>query len=260
MGEFALKCFGVGDGWPCADRNHASFLYRFGKTSILVDCGEAISGSYHAARLSYDTVDRIFISHLHADHLAGFFMLMQGFWLEGRKKALTVHLPTDGIKPVQQVLRAGMIFKELLRFRLSFEALRAGRPVMVGNTRVMAHSTTHLDRLRKLYQKKYPLRFDAFSFLLEAGRLRVGHSADIGRPADLEPLLQKPLDLLVCELAHFKAEELFRYLNGRGIKRIVFVHLARAYWENLGRVRRLATRMLPDTRCFFPHDREEISF
>ncbi len=260
MAEFALKCFGVGDGWPCAGRNHASFLYRFGKVSILIDCGETVSGSYHASRLPYDAIDRIFISHLHADHLAGFFMLMQGFWLEGRKKALTVHMPADGIKPAGQMLRAGMIFKELLRFQLRFQALRAGGAVNVGNVRVTAHRTTHLERLRKLYQKKYPLRFDAFSFLLEAGRMRVGHSADIGRPADLEPLLQKPLDLLVCELAHFKAEELFRYLNGRDIKRVVFVHLARTYWENLGPVRRLAAKMLPGMRCFFPRDHEEISF
>src|SRR5882672_8610337 len=87
MGKLTLRCFGVGDGWPCADRKHASFLYRFDKVSILVDCGEPISSSYKASGLSYDAIDRIFISHLHFDHIAGFFMLMQGFWLERRQKA-----------------------------------------------------------------------------------------------------------------------------------------------------------------------------
>src|ERR1051325_11930468 len=40
MAEFSLTCFGVGDGWPCADRKHAAFLYRFGHATILIDCGE----------------------------------------------------------------------------------------------------------------------------------------------------------------------------------------------------------------------------
>src|SRR3954468_20302808 len=104
MGKFALKCFGVGDGWRCADRNHSSFLYRFGQTNFLVDCGEPLSRSYKTSGLSYDAFDRIFISHLHSDHTGGFFMFLQGLWLEGRTKALPVHMPTDGIKPFQQML------------------------------------------------------------------------------------------------------------------------------------------------------------
>jgi ribonuclease BN (tRNA processing enzyme) len=259
MGKFALKCFGVGDGWPCADRNHASFLYRFGKESILIDCGEPISSRYKATGLPYDTIDRIFISHLHADHVAGFLMLMQGFWLERRKKELPVHLPTDGIEPLAEMLKAGMVFDELLQFRLRFVALQAGKPVMTGKVRVTPHRSSHLERLRQVFQKKYPLKFEAFSFLIEAGRLRIGHSADIGRPEDLEPLLQRPLDLLVCELSHFRPEDMFRYLNRRKVKRVVFVHLGRAEWNDLKGTRRLAEKMLGRISVTFARDGEEIT-
>src|SRR5205823_1827426 len=82
----SLKCFGTGDGWPSADRNHSSFLYRFGQTRVLIDCGEGISRSYKASGLSYNAVDGIFLSHMHADHTGGFLMLMQGMWLEKRRK------------------------------------------------------------------------------------------------------------------------------------------------------------------------------
>jgi hypothetical protein len=151
-----------------------------------------------------------------------------------------------------------MVFKELLQFPLRFEGLREGRAVTTRGVRVTPYRSSHLAQLKKAFQKKYRQRFEAFSFLLESKGLRIGHSADLGRPEDLEPLLKKPLDLLVCELAHFNAGDLFRYLQGRDIKRIVFVHLARPYWENLEKTRQFAASMLPGIRCDFPRDDEEI--
>ncbi|EEF59901.1 MBL fold metallo-hydrolase [Pedosphaera parvula] len=260
MSQLSVKCFGVGDGWPCADRNHSSFLYRFGKTSFLIDCGEPLDRSYKASGLSYDAFDRIFLSHLHADHIGGFFMLMQGLWLESRKKELLVHMPREGLKPLRQMLNAACIFDELLEFRLRFEALRAGTAVLSKDVRVTPFRSTHLDRLRKTFQKKYPQKFEAFCFLIEAGKMRIGHSADIGSPEDLAPLLSKPLDLLVCELAHFRPEELFDYLQQHEIKRIAFIHLGRSHWEHLKKIRRLSIKMLPDVEIHFPKDQEEIRF
>jgi ribonuclease Z len=259
MHKFSLTCFGVGDGWPCADRTHAAFLYRFGKATLLIDCGEPISCNYKATGLDYDTIDRIFISHLHSDHIAGFFMLMQGFWLEQRQKDLPIHLPADGIKPLRQMLDAAYLFDELLAFRLLFEPLHAGEPVVTHNVRVTPFRSSHLDSLRTSFQKKYPQDFTAYCFLLESDRLRIGHSADIGAPEDLSPLLEKPLDLLVCELAHFKPQDLFRYLKGRDIKRIVFTHVGRRYWDDLEETRLLAAKMLPDIPFSFAHDGEEVT-
>jgi ribonuclease Z len=250
----------VGDGFPDADRNHASFLYRLGKTSILIDCGEPIDSRFKASGLGYDLVDGIVISHLHADHIGGFLMLMQGCWLEGRRKDLSVHVPRDAVKPMRGLLTLALLFEELLKFRLRFSPLSAGKPVAVREVRITPFRTTHLDRVRARFQRKYRSVFVAHCFLLEAGRLRIGHSADLGRPEDLEPLLSKPLDLLVCEMAHFGPEAILSYLQGRRIKRIVFVHLAQAYWVDLPRIRRLAARMLPDIPHTFPKDGAVLRF
>jgi len=257
-GKFNVRCLGVGDGWPSADRRHSSFLYRLGKNTILIDCGDGASSGYKSTHLPCDLVDRIFISHLHSDHSAGFFILMQGFWLEQRKKELRVSLPADGIKPVSQMLEASYIYPELLPFQLRLEALHAAKPVAVGDARVTAFRTSHLDRLRKSFKKKYPQTFDAFSFLIEASGLRIGHSADLGRVEDLGPLVRQPLDLLVCELAHFRAEDLFTYLNGRNIKRVIFTHVARPYWQDLKNTRQLAAKMLTRIPFAFARDNDEF--
>jgi ribonuclease BN (tRNA processing enzyme) len=259
MRKFSLSCLGVGDGWPCADRNHASFLYRFGRTTLLVDCGEPVDGNFKSTGLSYDAIDAIFISHLHSDHVGGFFMLMQGFWLEGRRKDLPVYLPGGAIRPLREMLRTLLIFDELLNFRLRLLPLKTHNPLAFRDVRVTAYPTSHLEGLRLKFQKKYRSDFSANCFLFQAGGLRVGHSADLGRPEDLEALLRKPLDLLVCEMSHFAPEELFFYLRGRRIKRVVFVHLGRNYWEDFSRTRRLAAKMLPDIAHTFAHDGSVIS-
>lgn len=254
MSDLTLTCFGVGDGWPSADRNHSSFLYRASDTSILIDCGESVSRTFKAGGQSYDLVDRIFLSHLHFDHVGGLFMLMQSFWLEARTKPLTVHLPAEGIDPIRRMLHAGCIFDELLQFPLEFAPLRAAEPVQVGRMRVTPFPTTHLARLEKRFQARYPQRFEAFSFLLEVDGLRVAHSADLGGAGDLLPLLASPVDLLVCEIAHIEPEVLFEFLRGREIREVVFVHLSRACRERLPELKTLASQTLGPIQFTFAED------
>ena len=260
MSKFSVTCFGTGDGWPCADRNHASFLYLLGKTRILIDCGEAIDRSYKASGLSYDLFDAIFISHLHSDHFGGFFMLIQGCWLEGRTRPLSVYLPSGAIKPLRTMLNAGFLFDEALDFRLHLRPIPVVKPFSVGAVRVTAFPTSHLAHARARFGKKYASDFSAFCFLLESPGRRVVHSADLGKPEDLTPALEKPVDLLMCELAHFSPEQIFTFLRGRKVKRIGFMHLGRPFYEDLARTRRLAAKMLADVPHGFPHDLDQISF
>jgi hypothetical protein len=260
MMERNLKCLGVGDGAACGDRNHSSYLYQLDDTWVLLDCGEPVSRSFKASGLSYDTIDRIVLSHTHSDHIGGFFMLLQGFWLEKRRKPLTVHLPEDAIQPLQQMMTTAYLFREMLTFELTFEPLQARRPVACGAWTITPYRTTHLDGFRKNFRGKYPGNYDAFCFALEGDGCRIGHSADLGGVEDLAPLLAHPLELLVCELAHFRAEVLFEYLQGRAIRHVVFTHLDRRYWENLVQTRELAAKLLPGARLTFAHDQETVAF
>jgi len=210
-----------------------------------MDCGDSVCDALKAAEVGFDDIDGIFLSHMHCDHVGGFFMLMQGFWLEQRTRDLRVFLPGRGIEPVRDMLDTSCIFRELLGFKTSFFALRTGRTTVLSNTRVTPHRGSHLISLRRQFQKRYPKTpFEAYSFVIEHGPWRIGHSGDIGAVEDLKPLLEKPLDLLVCEMAHVRPEDLFERLRGRKIGRIVFVHLARALWEDRAQLGKLAARLL----------------
>ena len=67
------------------------------------------------------------------------------------------------------------------------------------------------------------------------------------------------MDLLVCEMAHFEAADLLKYLQGKSIKRILFIHLSRTQWAQLDLNRRMAASMLPDIEIRFAHDGHQLS-
>jgi len=227
MSKGTLQALGTGDGWAGEDRGHSAFLYRLEGGTLLVDCGEPVSRRLRAAGVAPDELDAILLSHLHCDHVGGFFMLMQGFWLDKRTRDLPVHLPAEG----------------------AFET---------GQIKITPHPTSHLDQLREHFSAKYPAAFEAFSFVLETPYATIAHSADIGAVEDLEPLLQKPVDLLLCELAHVKPPELFEYLAQKEISQVAFTHISRPYREDLAATQSAATTALGGMRHVFLSDGEVL--
>jgi L-ascorbate metabolism protein UlaG (beta-lactamase superfamily) len=149
------------------------------------------------------------------------------------------------------------LFDQALPFRLEMIALEERRAIQVRDVRVTPFCTTHLDRTRAQFGRKYRADFSAYCFLIEHGGRRLGHSADLGEPEDLEPLMTEPLDLLVSELSHFTTEKMFSYLRKRDIGRVAFVHIGRTQRKDMPGLRRLARRTL-GKRCVFPVDGDEI--
>jgi ribonuclease BN (tRNA processing enzyme) len=213
-----------------------------------------------ARKFDWDRIDTILISHTHSDHLGGLFMLLQGLWLDGRTRDLTIHLPGHVIKPLKELLRHVYLFDELFGFKLQFKPIRNGVPIKVGKLRIDPTHNTHLNGLKKAFQKKHRLPFESFSFTLSGGGKRVVHSADLGAPQDLSPLLNQPVDLLLCELAHFEPADLFAVLTGRSIKKLGFIHVSRAHRKRLAAIKKLAARRLPRLKPLFPDDRDRLRF
>ncbi len=257
-----VTCFGVGDGWPCPDRHHSSFLYTFGGSCLLVDCGECLSSSYSRSGHSYEALDGILLSHLHSDHVGGLFMFLQGMWLEKRRRPLTIYLPDEGIQPLKRMLKAVYLFEELIGFPLRFESLHPGKAIEIGTIHVTPYATQHLAQLRATFGRQRRQAFECFSFVLEASGRRVGHSADIGFATDLDPLLANPLDHLVCELAHCDLDAICQRLIGvrSQIARVTFVHLSRELWNVRADTRRRLKKWLEDVPFVIAQDGQRVGF
>ncbi len=259
---YRLTCLGVGDGHVSAHRAHAAFLYEFGTTRLLVDCGEPATQSLLRAGTRLEALDGVVISHLHFDHVGGLFTLLQGLWLSRRQRPLTVHLPRAGVAPVQALQRASHLFRLISPpFELRLAPLQAGQPFPVGTITVTPLRNTHLKPSPVGKRRAAGTRADeAFSFLLEDGHRRVAHSADLGGVEDVAALVREPLDLLVCELAHLDPPALLDRLRGQPIRRTLLVHLSAAQWRARRHWQARAARVLAPMAVRIPGDGERIAF
>ncbi len=244
-----VTCLGVGEGWPCTDRRHSAYLYQFGNEYVLIDCGDGTTSAYAALGLGPDALDRIILSHQHSDHVGGLSLFIQGLWLEKRRRPLTLHAPSAAIPAIQAWFNATLLFTDLIGFPILWEPLVPHQPFGSGPLRITPLPTRHLESLRARFISSHPdTSFESFSFLLEDDSRRAGHTADIGRLSDLEPLLAQPLHLLLCEAAHVDPDQLLSQLQPASIGRILFIHLDRELWANRAAFETRAQQHLPDSQ------------
>ncbi len=223
----SLKCLGVGEGKPCGWRHSSAFLYRFGSTRLLVDCGDGTSHALIQAGVGPDDLDALLLSHMHSDHVGGFSMLIQSLWLHGRRRSLLIHAPAQAISALKAWLHATILHDDLIGFGLDWVPLAAGKPFSVGGVEVLPQPSSHLESLQRGFGAVLPdTAFEAFSFQLHDGHRRVAHTADIGRADEVRQLLEPRADLLVTELSHIRLPDLAAAIRGNPPGKAVFVHVA----------------------------------
>ncbi|MHA2360284.1 MAG: MBL fold metallo-hydrolase, partial [Candidatus Thorarchaeota archaeon] len=88
-----VTLLGTGTSYPDPDRVQAGILVETGITKVLFDVG---SGTLHRlTQLEFDltTLDAVFLSHFHIDHVSDFLTLCQSLWLSGYERTFQLYAP-----------------------------------------------------------------------------------------------------------------------------------------------------------------------
>ena len=92
-----IRVFAAGTGLPAARRGQAAtcFLIECGNgDKFLFDIGTGSMANIAALMIPYQYLDKIFLSHLHTDHMGDIDALWAGGWTAGRPNALRVWGPS----------------------------------------------------------------------------------------------------------------------------------------------------------------------
>ncbi|WP_066396503.1 MBL fold metallo-hydrolase [Neobacillus mesonae] len=115
MSEIALTMLGTGSPRPDIERSGPAQVLTIDGTHILIDCGEGTSTQLLKAGIPLESINHLWITHLHSDHLFGYAQFLIGGQGNGRRE-LTIVGP-KGIKKYHQ--RILELYEEDLNYRLS---------------------------------------------------------------------------------------------------------------------------------------------
>lgn len=104
---------GTGGSVPTVKRSLPGLVLRLPRELLMFDCGEGVQRQMVKAKVGFHRLSKIFVSHLHGDHVLGLPGLLQTMALLGRERKLEVYGP-EGIAGFLECVR------ESLQFGLTF--------------------------------------------------------------------------------------------------------------------------------------------
>ncbi|HEY5813395.1 MAG TPA: ribonuclease Z [Terrimicrobiaceae bacterium] len=254
----SVTFLGTGPGDVAAGRFQSSILLEAGGKQMLLDAGEPCTAQLLEIGFSIPDLDAVWITHAHADHVGGLSLLIQASWLHERKRPLPLGVPEHLSEPLRAWLDATLLPAKVIKFPLEIFAWQANTPVALDEITVRPYPTTHLSGLKEMTGN---LAIESFLFEILASGKRIVYSGDLGSPEDLRSILAKPMDLLICELAHFSPEELVSSLRETTIGTLCLTHISSELYERRGEIQMLCERELSRTdSVYLPDDGEHIDF
>ncbi len=92
---FELLILGSSAATPTANRNPTAQLLNIAERFFLIDCGEGTQMQMRKYKTRFQSINHIFISHLHGDHFLGLPGFIASMHLLGRKNELTIYAPKE---------------------------------------------------------------------------------------------------------------------------------------------------------------------
>lgn len=188
-----VQLLGCGDAFGTGGRFNTCFHVKGSKNSFLIDCGASSLIAMKKYNVDPNSIDTIFLSHLHGDHFAGVvFFLMDARYLANRKRPLIIAGPKGVKKRVIEAMNALYpgCWDKGVDFDVLFIELRKGHHQGLNGVGVFPYAAKHLQD-----GNDFILRFDVDDKVIT-------FSGDTSWTDELVTASDNA-DMMICECFHF---------------------------------------------------------
>ena len=212
-----LTFIGTSHGVPEPHRRCSSYLLEVNGAYYIIDMGTQTIEDLRRLGISIDAVRLVICTH--PNGLISFVDLVNWYF---RSASPTVLVPDEAMIPP---MRAWIEVNQSggLREGIALGTVREGVTYEDENIRITAVRNQHCK--------------NAFSFFVEAEGKRVLFTGDLRHPTvDFPaPAFELPCDLILCELAHFSADDCIPVFDKTKAKKILHTHISPRWHESLAR-------------------------
>ena len=212
-----------------------SQILQVGDRMLMFDCGRSAATSLAAAGGACEAIDRLFLTHLHFDHVVDLPYIVFTGWVKGRKARLRIHGPVGTADFVSRIIRPP--FEQDIESRVGHgkdsgsldpevaEVSDEGQCVVDDGYQVSAAPVDHAGMPALVYR-------------VDAGERRVVITGD-GRPGEGFIDFCRGADLLAVECSgtpeflaeqpwghwHLRPADIARIASEADVKRVMIKHL-----------------------------------
>ena len=130
--NFTLKVLGTASALPTTERYPRAQVLDVRGRLFMIDCGEGAQIQLRKAKIPFQKIEHICLSHIHGDHIFGLFGLLSTMGLLARKAPLNIYAPVT-FQPVLDFFMKQ--FGEGLLFEINFIPLQMTEPQLVYESR-----------------------------------------------------------------------------------------------------------------------------
>src|SRR6202163_642305 len=220
-----LQFVGCGDAFGSGGRFNTCFHLVGNEINALIDCGATSLVAMNKLKIDRNAIEVVFISHFHADHIAGLpFLLLEANYVAKRTRPLTIVGPPGLKTRFPEVMEGGFPGTGTmeLNFPLHLVELEIGKRSEIGAVRVTPFHVVHDDRAGPCLGFRIEVEGKVIAF--SGDTEWTDTLIDIGRAADL----------FICECytrdtpikSHMALSLLERHLDRIRPKRLVLTHMS----------------------------------
>lgn len=207
-----ITFIGTSHGVPEPHRKCSCTLIETQGKTYVIDMGCQIIEELVNLGKAPEAISSVFITHSHGDHTNGLLSFIDLLNWHFVNASPTIYMSDP--RQAELLSQAAAMSSGPLREGIRFDEVHEGLFYDDGTLKVTAVPTHHMDR--------------AYAFILEAEGKKAAFTGDLkqgdGALVDYPAIVTEPMDLVVCESAHFPAHQYTEVFQINSPKKAVITH------------------------------------